>query len=233
MITRSPKKLIVLVLAIIASGGMIAWVIMEFSHEFHLPTSDEISAWVDGYGKAGPAVYLLLYTVAPAVFIPSIPISMAAGVLFGPGWGTVLASVGSTLGAVLPFVVARHVARPYVERHLRGRFKDMDQKIEEHGWIYVAITRLIPLFPFELLNYGFGLTKVRFATYIVVSWLGMLPATTAYVFFGSSIIGILEGAVRIELIIGVVLIGILGLLPIVYKRSRYVRSRQEPDSPVS
>ena len=221
-------------MAVLVFGlGVIAFLIMEFSDAFHIPTPDEISAWVEGYGAAGPVVYLLLYAFVPMLFVPSFPISMAAGLLFGPLWGTVFASMGSTLGAIIPFIVARHFARPYVERHLRGRMKDLDQKIEVHGWIYVAITRLIPLFPFELLNYGFGLTKVRFVTYIVVSWLGMLPATIAYVFFGSSILTVLDGTLSIELVVGVILFGVLALLPLVYRRSRYFKSKQEPDRTAS
>ncbi len=233
MLTITRQKIGIGLAILVLGLGIVAFVIMEFSHTFHIPTPDEISAWVEGYGGAGPVVYLLLYAFAPMLFVPSFPISMAAGVLFGPLWGTVFASMGSTLGAILPFIIARHFARPYVERHLRGRMKDLDQKIEDHGWIYLAITRLIPLFPFELLNYGFGLTKVRFVTYIVVSWLGMLPATIAYVFFGSSILDILEGTFRVELIVGVILFGLLGLLPLVYRRSRYFKPKQEPDRTTS
>ena len=233
MLTTTRQKIAIGVSILVLGLGIVAFLVMDFSDTFHIPTPDEITAWVEGYGGAGPVVYLLLYTFAPMLFVPSFPISMAAGLLFGPLWGTVFASMGSTLGALLPFIVARHFARPYVERHLRGRMKDLDQKIDDHGWIYVAITRLIPLFPFELLNYGFGLTKVRFVTYIVVSWIGMLPATIAYVFFGSSILSILEGTFRVELIVGVVLFCLLGLLPLVYRRSRYFKSKQVSDRTTS
>ena len=152
MLTVNRQKITIGLGILVFGLGVVAFLIMEFSDTFHIPTPDEISAWVEGYGAAGPVVYLLLYAFAPLLFVPSFPISMAAGLLFGPLWGTVFASLGSTLGAILPFIVARHFARPYVARHVRGRLKDLDQKIEDHGWIYLAITRLIPLFPFELLN---------------------------------------------------------------------------------
>ena len=229
MVTFSRQTIAIGLAILVFVLGIVAFVIMKFSDTFHIPTAEDISGWIEGYGAAGPVMYLLLYALAPLLFVPSFPISMAAGVLFGPLWGTVFASLGSTLGALLPFIISRHFARPYVERHIRGRMKDLDEKIEAHGWIYLAITRLIPLFPFELLNYGFGLTKVRFLTYIVVSWIGMLPATVAYVFFGSSIFGILEGSFSVELIVGLILFGLLALLPIVYRRSRYFKSKQEPD----
>ena len=199
---------------------------------FHIPSEQEISAWIEGYGEAGPILYLLLYAIAPTLLIPSFPITMAAGVIFGPVWGVIFASIGSTLGALLPFVIARHLARPYVEKRLHGRMKELDQNIEAYGWVYVAITRLIPLFPFEALNFGFGLTRVRFVTYIVVSWLAMLPVTTAYVLFGASIFDILEGTIGVKLLIGVLVIGLLSLLPLAYRRSRYFKPRQESDHTV-
>ncbi|MBQ27721.1 MAG: hypothetical protein CMH81_06230 [Nitrospiraceae bacterium] len=232
MLTVNRQTIAIGLVILVLGLGIAAFVVMEFSDTFHIPTPDEISVWVEGYGGAGPVAYLLLYTFAPMLFVPSFPISMAAGLLFGPLWGTVFASLGSTLGALLPFIIARHFARPYVARHLRGRLKDLDQKIEAHGWIYLAVTRLIPLFPFELLNYGFGLTKVRFVTYIVVSWLGMLPATIAYVFFGASMLDIVEGTFRIELVIGVVLFAVLGLLPVIYRRSRYFKPKQKPEKTI-
>tara|TARA_B100000315_G_C14571529_1_gene585807 strand:- start:148 stop:849 length:702 start_codon:yes stop_codon:yes gene_type:complete len=233
MLTVNRQAIAIGVAILVFGLGIVAFVIMEFSDTFHIPTPDEISMWVEGYGANGPVVYLLLYMFAPLLFVPSFPISMAAGLLFGPLWGTIFASLGSTLGALLPFIIARHFARPYVERHLKGRLKDLDQQIEKHGWIYLAITRLIPLFPFELLNYGFGLTKVRFVTYIVVSWLGMLPATIAYVFFGASMLDIVEGTFRIELFVGVILFAILGLLPIIYRRSRYFKSKPKAEKPIA
>ncbi len=229
MLTVTRQNIAIGVAILVFGLGGVGFLIMEFSDAFHLPTPDQISVWIEGYGVAGPVMYLLLYTFAPMLLVPSFPISMAAGLLFGPIWGVVFASMGSILGALLPFIISRHFARPYIERHLQGRMKDLDQKIDDHGWVYVAITRLIPLFPFELLNYGFGLTKVRFVTYITVSWIGMLPATIAYVFFGSSILNIIEGTIRIELIVGVILFGLLALLPLVYRRSRYFKSKQEPD----
>lgn len=203
-----------------------------FFSDINLPTEEEISSFIEGYGNAGPLLYLLFYAIAPTLLIPSFPITMAAGLLFGTGWGIVLASIGSTLGTLLPFAISRSFARPYVEKHLHGRMKVLDSNVERYGWIYLAITRLIPLFPFEALNFGFGLTKIRFVTYIVVSWLAMLPVTVAYVLFGASIFDILEGSINPKLIIGVILVVLLSLLPLVYRRSRYFKASQESDRTV-
>ncbi len=210
-------------------GG--AWASGVF-HDLHMPNEQDISHWIEGYGEAGPVLYLLFYAVAPTLMIPSFPITMAAGVLFGTTWGIVFASLGSTLGALLPFVLARSLGRRHVEKRLHGRLKELDQNVEKYGWIYVAITRLIPLFPFEALNFGFGLTKVRFVTYIVVSWLGMLPVTIAYVLFGASIFDIFEGRVGVELVIGVIVVVLLSLLPLVYRRSRYFKPKQSTNSTI-
>ena len=106
-----------------------------------------------------------------------------AGAIFGSLFGVIYVSIGSTVGASLAFLVSRYFARDTIAKSLSksGKFVKLDKLTEEHGSIIVAITRLVPLFPFNLLNYGFGLTKVSFWTYAFWSWLCMLPGTVLYV----------------------------------------------------
>jgi uncharacterized membrane protein YdjX (TVP38/TMEM64 family) len=108
---------------------------------------------------------------------------VVAGALFGSYIGFITVSLGATLGASLAFLVARYFARDSVESWLSEKetFRKLDAMTEEHGAIIVALTRLVPIFPFNLLNYGFGLTRVRFSTYVLWSWLCMLPGTVLYV----------------------------------------------------
>ena len=115
----------------------------------------------------------------------------------------VLVSIGSTAGAGLAFLIARYVARESVVRRLSGNetFQKLDRMTREHGAMIVAITRLVPIFPFNLLNYAFGLTAVPFKTYLFWSWLCMLPATVLYVVGVDAVIsGISEGRVPWPLI---------------------------------
>ncbi|HLA48141.1 MAG TPA: VTT domain-containing protein, partial [Nitrospinota bacterium] len=95
--------------------------------------------------------------------------------------------------------------------------KAIDEGVEKNGWIFVAVTRLIPLFPFNLLNYSFGLTKIKFRDYAIASWIFMLPGTAAYTIFSSSLLDAIHGRVSKELIIGIVLLAFISAVPIIYR----------------
>jgi uncharacterized membrane protein YdjX (TVP38/TMEM64 family) len=143
----------------------------------------DLRRWILSLGAWGPAVFLLLYAVAVVVALPGSALTVAAGALFGSVLGIIVVSIASTLGASLAFLVSRYFARGAVAQWLsdKEKFQKLDRMTEEHGAIMVALTRLVPLFPFNILNYGFGLTRVRFWTYVFWSWLCMLPGTVLYV----------------------------------------------------
>lgn len=142
----------------------------------------ELREWIAAMGPLGMAVYVGLYIAAVVAAVPGLPISIAGAAIFGALKGVILVSIGSTLGAGLAFLTARYLARDAVGRWLSGneKFQRLDRLTEKHGAVIVAITRLVPLFPFNLLNYGFGLTRVPFWTYLFWSWLCMLPGTIVY-----------------------------------------------------
>ncbi|MBI3599431.1 MAG: TVP38/TMEM64 family protein [Nitrospinae bacterium] len=181
---------------------------------------DRLQSWINNFGSAGPIAYVILFSITPSLFLPGLPVTVAGGIAFGPFWGTVYASIGSTIGACLAFLIARYFARSQIENLLTGRLQAIDEGVKKNGWLFVATTRLIPLFPFNLLNYAFGLTKIRFKTYAITSWICMLPATIAYTVFSSSLLDILHGRVSKELIIGVALIVIVSSIPVIYKMRR-------------
>jgi uncharacterized membrane protein YdjX (TVP38/TMEM64 family) len=164
-----------------------------------------------------PLMYLAVWTVGP-LFLPGLPITLAGGVLFGPFWGVVYAAIGSTLGAALVFLVARYLARDWVAAKLAGtRLMSLDDKVARHGWKIVAITRLIPVFSFSLLNYAFGLTRISFWPYLAATFVCMLPATIAFVYFSSNLLDLVHGKISSGLIIGVILIVLVSLIPVIYK----------------
>ncbi len=134
-------------------------------------------------GPWGPVAFIVLYVGAAVVAIPGSALTIAAGALFGSVWGVVWTSIASTSAAATCFLIARYVARSSIEKSLKNnpKFEKLDAMTAKQGPLIVAITRLVPLFPFNLLNYGFGLTKVRFVTYVFWSWLCMLPGTILYV----------------------------------------------------
>ncbi|MGH7423919.1 MAG: TVP38/TMEM64 family protein, partial [Candidatus Methylomirabilales bacterium] len=136
-----------------------------------------LRSWIEGLGSWGPVAFFFLYAAAVVAAIPGSPLSVAAGTLFGSALGVVVVIHAATLGASLAFLIARYFARDAIARRLANneRFQRLDRLTEEHGAIIVALTRLVPLFPFNLLNYGFGLTRVPFWTYVFWSYLCMLP----------------------------------------------------------
>jgi uncharacterized membrane protein YdjX (TVP38/TMEM64 family) len=172
------------------------------------------------WGIWGPLLYILIFAVAPSLFLPGLPITVAGGLAFGPLWGTVYASIGSTLGAGLAFLISRYFARGAVSEMLGERWRKIDEGVARKGWVYVAITRLIPIFPFNLLNYAFGLTRIGFVPYLFTSWLFMLPGTAAYVIFSSSLLDLLKGQVSPVLLLGLLLITLVSLIPVIYRRMR-------------
>ena len=179
---------------------------------------ERLHLWIKGFGPWGPLVYILVYSITPILFLPGLPVTIVAGLAFGPVYGTILALVGATIGACLAFLVARYFARSQIENLLEGKLKKIDEGVEKKGWVYVAITRLIPVFPFNLLNYAFGLTKIRFSHYAITSFICMFPVTAAYVVLSSSLFDLLEGRVSPELIIGVALLAAVSAVPFIYSK---------------
>jgi uncharacterized membrane protein YdjX (TVP38/TMEM64 family) len=145
----------------------------------------EFAAWVEGLGVLGPLVFVAGYAVAVVAFAPGSVLTLAAGAIFGLAKGTLYVFIAATLGASAAFLVARHLARGAVERRLAGnaRFAAIDRAVGEQGRKIVFLLRLSPVFPFNLLNYALGLTRVRFADYFVAC-AGMLPGTLLYVYYG-------------------------------------------------
>jgi uncharacterized membrane protein YdjX (TVP38/TMEM64 family)/Fe-S oxidoreductase len=188
-----------------------------------------LKTWIGGYGTWAPGVYVLFYTVSPALFLPGLPVTIAGGILFGPFWGVVYAIIGATAGASLAFLISRYLARGWVEAHLQGaRWKRLDESVERHGWKVVAFTRLVPVFPFNFLNYAFGLTRIGFWQYAIASFFCMLPACAAYIVFSSSLLDLIRGRVSPTFVLGLILIVTVSLIPFFYRRYRAKRGGQGP-----
>jgi uncharacterized membrane protein YdjX (TVP38/TMEM64 family) len=143
--------------------------------------------WIDALGWIGPIVFIAAYVIACVLFIPGSALTLGAGALFGVVRGTILVSIASTLGATAAFLVGRYLARDWVARKIGGndKFAAIDKAVGKEGWKIVGLTRLSPIFPFNLLNYAYGLTNVRLRDYVLASWIGMMPGTVMYVYVGS------------------------------------------------
>jgi uncharacterized membrane protein YdjX (TVP38/TMEM64 family) len=172
-----------LALFTLLAGGIAAFVLLPVKQYF----ADFID-WVRGLGWWGPLVFGLFYAVA-ALVIPGSLLTLGAGFAFGVVVGTVVISAASVTTAVMAFWLARTLARGWVEAKVAAspKFRAIDRAVGENGFKIVLLTRLSPVFPFLLLNYALGLTRVRFRDYLVASWVGMLPGTVLYVYLGSTV----------------------------------------------
>ena len=145
----------------------------------------QFAAWVGSLGPWGAVVFILAYALATVAFIPGSLLTLAAGAIFGLVKGVAYVFVAAVLGSSLAFLISRYAARSVIERRLAGnaRFAVIDQAIGREGRKIVVLLRLSPLFPFNLLNYALGLTRVSFTDYLLAS-IGMLPGTILYVYYG-------------------------------------------------
>jgi uncharacterized membrane protein YdjX (TVP38/TMEM64 family) len=141
--------------------------------------------WVGRLGVWGPVVFIAGYIVVTVTFLPAALLTLAAGAIFGIGYGVLYTFIGAVLGSALAFLISRYLARGLIEGRLAGnaRFAAIDRAVGAQGRKIVFLLRLSPAFPFVLLNYALGLTRVRFVDYVIAS-IGMLPATLLYVYYG-------------------------------------------------
>lgn len=174
-------------LAVSAVLGLAVLALLIFGGRSAAAYVPRFAAWVEGLGALGPVVFVLGYAAATVAFIPGSVLTLAAGAIFGVAKGTVFTLLGATLGASLAFLVARYLARGAIERRIAGnpRFAAIDRAVGREGFKIVALLRLSPVFPFNLLNYSLGLTKVRFLHYFAAS-IAMLPGTLLYVYYGAA-----------------------------------------------
>jgi uncharacterized membrane protein YdjX (TVP38/TMEM64 family) len=168
--------------------------------------------WARGIGVWGPLLLGAVYILATVLFVPGSVLTLGAGFVFGVIVGTITVSLASTLGASAAFLLGRTLARPWVQQKVvrRPRFQALDEAVKRQGFKIVLLVRLSPVFPFNLLNYAFGLTQVSFRDYVLASWIGMLPATVMYVYLGSTLktladlaAGKIEGGVAQTVLFGI------------------------------
>jgi uncharacterized membrane protein YdjX (TVP38/TMEM64 family) len=177
------------VILLIVLGIFVAWRLGLFQY-ISINQISELSEYIHSFGFFAPIIFITIYVIATVLFLPGLPLTLLAGIVFGPVYGSVWVSIASTIGATLAFAIGRYTGRDWVVKRFSKNdlFKRLDRGVREQGWKMVAITRLVPLFPYNAQNYVYGLTDVPIGIYVLVSWLCMLPATIAYVFLSGAII---------------------------------------------
>jgi len=207
-----PRKSIPLARIALIIVALLALVVLGRQAGSYIP---QFAQWVNGLGVWGPIVFILGYTVAAVAFVPGSLLTLAAGAIFGLAQGVIYVFIAAVLGSAAAFLVSRYLARAAIERRLANnpRFAAIDRAVGAQGRKIVFLLRLSPVFPFNLLNYGLGLTNVRFADYVVAS-VGMLPGTLLYVYYGklAGDVAALAGGAAPEKGAGYYAVLILGLM---------------------
>lgn len=165
-------------LVIIVVGLVVAYFLREYL------TIENLTQWFDGLGWLAPVFFIIGYTVGAVFFLPGLIFTLAGGALFGPVLGTLYNLIGATMGATLAFLAARYIAHDWVSQRTGKKLGKLVEGVEREGWRFVAFVRLVPLFPFNLLNYALGLTRIRLSHYIITSLICMAPSGAAYTYLG-------------------------------------------------
>jgi uncharacterized membrane protein YdjX (TVP38/TMEM64 family) len=209
------------VLLIACLGAAILW--LGF-HRQLFETAALESALVS-FGPWAPIVFILLYTIASVLFVPGSVLTLAGGALFGPVWGTIWNLAGATIGATVAFLISRYIGADWVRRRAGERLARVIRGVEDEGWRFVAFVRLVPLFPFNLLNYALGLTRIGVVEYAITSFVCMTPAAVAYTYLGyagrAAAFG-QAGAIH-KALLALALIAAVGFLPRLLRRLREIR----------
>jgi uncharacterized membrane protein YdjX (TVP38/TMEM64 family)/rhodanese-related sulfurtransferase len=168
----------VVVLVVVLTG-----LALSIRYREHINT-DVLEQWVTELGVVGPVGFLFVYAIGVLFFLPGSLLTLTGGAIFGPILGTFINLTGATLGAIGAFLISRYVGSRWIEEKIGGKLVKLQNNVEAEGWRFVAFVRLVPLFPFNLLNYALGLTRIKLVHYIIASYICMLPGAIAYTYLG-------------------------------------------------
>ncbi len=183
---KNKKKLIITVVVIAAAAFLVHY--FGLADYISRENLDMLQEWVHGFGALAPLVYIGIWIAGCIFFLPGLPIAILGGLVFEPVHAIIYASLGSTIGATAAFLIGRYAARDLVEgwKEKNKHVKKIDEGVENNGWRMLLLTRSVPVFPFNLQNYVYGLTNIGLVTYFFVSWITMIPGTIAFVMMASA-----------------------------------------------
>jgi uncharacterized membrane protein YdjX (TVP38/TMEM64 family) len=168
----------------------------------------ELQLWLQKMGIWAPILYILIYSIATICILPSTPLNLSGGAIFGSVWGTVWTSIAAILAAVLSFAFSRTIGRNFVEKKLAGKWQSIDREMHQGGFFYMFAIRLLPLIPYGMVNFAAGLTSIKFRDYFLGTFLGTVPGILPFVMMGAGLTALKQGDV-LPLLVALALIGML------------------------
>lgn len=205
-------------LAVAVAVALLIWL----SRSVFQVDAEDLRNWILSFGFWAPVIYIIVYTIRPLVFFPASVLSIAGGLAFGAWMGTVYTIIGATLGAMLSFYVAKTLGKSFVKKEWTGNAGKIQAQMEENGFLYVLLFRFIPVINFDLISYMAAIAKVRFTSFALATFIGIIPGTFAYNFLGSSFV---SGNPK-TIFFAVVVFAVLTVVPILL-RNRW-NNKQKP-----
>lgn len=215
-------KIVVIAIIVAAIGAFFYFVPEQYRSLDALKANrDRLLAFTDANYAIAVGSFIVSYCLVAALSLPVAAIlTVAGGFLFGTVLGTVFVNVGATTGATLAFLVARYLLRDWVEKKFGDRLGPIQEGFAKNAFSYLMTLRLIPLFPFFLVNMVSGLTRVSLGTYVAATAIGIIPGSFVYAYAGRQLgtINSLEEIVSLNVLLALILLGLLALVPVVYRR---------------
>lgn len=200
-IFRNPWTKLLLVILFFAG---IFFILRHLNIDFSQVSVEVFKDKIDSLGVWGPVVYIIFYLLRPLVLFPAAVLSASAGVIWGLK-GLIYLLIAANISANAEFFIARYFARQAVEKLIKGKVSNLDQRIEKHGFLTVLLIRIIPNVPWDIQNLGLGITKVKFRDFFWATLIGVIPGSFALVYFGASVINVLTSPKNFWMIIVAVL----------------------------
>lgn len=164
------------------------WVVKCQCVNLKLLTPAALRDFIQSFGSLAVLAYIIAYTLNTISILPPIAaLSLTAGLAFGAVWGALYLMLGAMIGTSATFMISRHFGRNLIEKMLKGKFKELDEKLAENGFMAILFFRVIPLVPYEVLNYATGLSSIKFRNYFLATLLGLIPGVIISAFFGGSL----------------------------------------------
>lgn len=158
-------------------------------------------------------VYLFISAVRSVFFIPAGALAVVSGITFGTFWGTLLTCTGVTLSGIVAFYISRYLGRDYIKKLLKGKLDIIDAKLKNKGLMYIAVLRMIPIFPFDAISYVSGIANIKIIDFTAGTFIGSIPGSFVYTYLGNNIFDIHSK----KFMISIMLVVIISIVPLIYK----------------
>lgn len=218
MVKKYAKKIII---SIVVTALVI--ILFKTGTVEYLKDREKMKGLIEGFGVWGPLAYIVTYALITITGISAVPMTIVGGLVFGPLMGVVYTAFGAGIGLSLAFLIARYIAKDFIEKKFGQTevFKKINEGVKRDGWFILATTRLLPIFPFGIQNYIYGMTPIGFLQYSLLSTLFILPGTSVFVILAGAVAsGDTAKATRLAIIASLIFFAITVVTKIIAKKTR-------------